>query len=177
MKQLFALITLCFFGLSMAQETKVVPEETITSIKKDIWIPFMEAYANLDSKKLKSIHSADIVRIYLDQNIVENGQSYMDNFGGFLNDMKQRDDRLGIAFTILTTAIDEKEELAYQTGYYRFSSKRKDDPDLVVRGYGLFNVGLKKEGGVWKLWLDSDKRINIDAAEFNSQDIIYELND
>lgn len=177
MKQLFTIVTLCFFGLSMAQETKVVSEEIITSIKKDIWIPFMEAYADLDSEKLKSIHSGDIVRIYLDQNTVESGQSYMENFGGFLDDMKQRDDRLGIAFVILSTAIDEKEELAYQTGYYRFSSKRKDDPELVVRGYGLFNVGLKKENNVWKLWLDSDKRINIDAAEFNAQDIIYELND
>lgn len=177
MKQLFACIALCFFGLSIAQETKAISEETIISIKKDVWIPFMEAYADLDSEKLKSIHSGDIVRIYLDQNTVESGQNYMDNFGGFLDDMKQRDDRLGIAFAILSTAIDEKEELAYQTGYYRFSSKRKDDPELVVRGYGLFNVGLKKENNVWKLWLDSDKRINIDATEFNTQDIIYELND
>ncbi|PWL38806.1 hypothetical protein DKG77_11220 [Flagellimonas aquimarina] len=177
MKQLFTCVALCFFASSIGQETKVISEETIISIKKDIWIPFMEAYANLDSEKLKSIHSADIVRIYMDQNTVENGQSYMENFGGFLDSMKQRDGRLGIAFAILSTAIDENEELAYQTGYYRFSSKRKDDAELIVRGYGLFSVGIKKIDGVWKLWLDSDKRINIDAAEFNNQDIIYELND
>ncbi len=176
MKQLFTLITLCFFGVSVAQETKKISEETMSAIKKDIWIPFMEAYADLDSEKLKSIHSADIVRIYLDQNTVENGEDYMEHFGGFLDNMKQGGGRLGIAFVILSTAIDEKEQLAYQTGYYRFSSQRKDDPELAVRGYGLFNVGLKKEDGTWKLWLDSDKRINIHATEFNNQDIIYELN-
>ena len=135
----------------------------------------MEAYAELDAKKLKSIHAVDIFRVTIDQNEVRTGEAYLEEFGGFLEQVKDRKGKLGIAFAILTTAIDSSGDLAYQTGYYEFSSQGENDPNLVVRGYGLFNVGLRKTNGIWKLFLDSDKRIDITKAEFEDQEIVYRL--
>lgn len=135
----------------------------------------MESYAELDSEKLQSIHSKDIVRVLMDQNKVQSGQTYLDDFGGFLNQVKENEGKLGIAFAILTTAVNDAEDLAYQTGYYEFSSKNKEDQDLVVRGYGHFSVGLRKIGGSWKLFLDSDKRIDLTLEEFEQQKIVYRL--
>ena len=174
MKHLFKITLFLVVGYVSAQQNEV-PKEVIESIKTDVWIPFMESYADLDSDKLKSIHTKDIVRITIDQNEVKTGTSYLEHFGGFLDNVKQRGGQLGIAFAILSTAVDESQDIAYQTGYYRFSSKRKDDENLVPRGYGYFNVGLRKENGTWKLWMDSDKRTDISHSDFHNVDIIYDL--
>ena len=161
--------------LVVQSQKKEVSKTVVESIEKDVWVPFMESYTELDSEKLKSLHTSDIVRITLDNNVVKSGQTYLDEFGGFLNQVGENGGQLGIAFALLTTAINDTEDLVYQTGYYEFSSKNKDDQDLIVRGYGHFSVGLRKTEGIWKLFLDSDKRVNITKEEFESQEIVYRL--
>ena len=103
------------------------------------------------------------------------GESYLENFGNFVENVREQGNKIGIAFAILTTALDESEQLGYQTGYYRFSSQRPEDKDLVIRGYGKFHVGLKKEGGQWKIWLDSDRRIKLSHEDFKAEKVVYEL--
>lgn len=174
MKQLVAIALVFCLGTAIGQE-KEISQQTIKSIETDIWIPFMESYVELNPDKLKGLHSKDIIRIYLSRNEIKTGEPYLERFSSFLNSSKERGDKVAIAFTILSTAIDENETLAYQTGYYKFSSKRKDDSEMVVRGYGYFTVGLKKENDTWKLWLDSDKRTDISEEEFKSEGILYEL--
>ena len=176
MRQLSTLLLLCCFALSYGQRpAKQISNETLDAIKHDVWIPFMEAYDQSDSQKLKSIHSKDIVRVTQHQNQIETGESYLQGFGGFVESVKERGSQIGIAFAILSTAMDDTGELAYQTGYYRFSSRHGDDEDFVVRGYGAFSVGLKRENNSWKIWLDSDKRIDLSHEEFNTQEIVYKL--
>lgn len=167
MKQSILTAVLCCFSLfSFGQTTDEIREE----IKKDVWLPFMEAYDESDPEKLKSIHTKDIVRVIMEQGEIKTGESYLENFADFV-----ASNRVGIAFAILSTSVDPNGELAYQNGYYRFSSKGDTDENLVVRGYGEFNVGLRKENGSWKIWLDSDKRTPISHEEFNTQKIRYEL--
>lgn len=176
MKQLTAIVLFCTFVLSYGQRPpKDIPQETLEAIKTEVWIPFMEAYDQSDSQKLKSIHTQDIFRVTQDQNQVETGESYLEEFGNFVKTVKARGSQIGIAFAIRSTALKDAGDMAYQTGYYRFSSKRGDDEDLVIRGYGEFNVGLRKENGTWKIWLDADKRIQLSPEDFNAQEIVYEL--
>ncbi len=177
MKYLTILALSLFFGLTFGQpkQKAEVSKAILESIKKDVWVPFMEAYDQSDSATLKSIHAQDIVRVTLANNTIETGASYLENFGGFVENIKEKGGQLGIAFAILSTAINEEKNMAYQTGYYRLSSKRADDPNLVVRGYGHFSVGLKKMDGKWKIWLDADKRADITHEEFKAQEIIYAL--
>lgn len=177
MKRLATLLILLFFGLAFGQQPQQVQisEQILETIKKDVWTPFMESYDESDSAKLKSIHSKNIIRVTIDQNQIEMGESYLENFGNFVENVQKQGNKIRIAFAILTTALDESEQVAYQTGYYRFSSKRSEDKDFVVRGYGKFHVGLKKEGDQWKIWLDSDKRIKLPHEDFNTQKIVYEL--
>lgn len=167
MKQsLLALIFCCLTLFSFGQTS----DEIIQEIEKDVWIPFMEAYDESDPEKLKSIHTKDIIRVIMEQGEIKTGESYLGNFADFV-----ATNRVGIAFAILSTSVDPNGELAYQNGYYRFSSKGENDNDLVVRGYGEFNVGLRKENGSWKIWLDSDKHASIFHEEFNTQKIVYKL--
>jgi len=174
MKPILLFLLFCFTAFCFAQQKKI-SEEALEKIRKDIWIPFMEAYTELDSEKLKSLHTDDIFRVTIDQNEVRTGQSYLEDFGGFLDQVQKDGGGLGIAFALESTAMDGSGDLAYQTGYYEFSSKGKDDPNLMVRGYGHFNVGLRKVNGVWKLFLDSDKRVDIDLEEFEKQEMVYRL--
>ena len=162
-----------FSGFSQKRE---VSTAVIEKIKKDVWIPFMEAYAQLDTEKLKSIHDSDIFRVTIDQNTVKTGQSYLNDFGGYLDQIKKNGGGLGIAFAVVTTAIDSSGDLAYQTGYYEFSSKSNEDQNPIVRGYGHFSVALRKTEGLWKLFLDADKRVDITLEEFENQEIVYRLN-
>ncbi len=168
--------SLLFFPIIfLCAQQKPVNQDVIDSIKNDVWTPFMESYAELDSDKLKSLHTNDIVRILIDQNKIQSGQTYLNDFGGFLEQVEENEGELGIAFAILTTALNGSKDLAYQTGYYEFSSRNDDDQNLVVRGYGHFNVALRKVDGVWKLFMDVDKRVNINLEEFESQEIVYRL--
>nr|WP_299173466.1 nuclear transport factor 2 family protein [uncultured Allomuricauda sp.] len=175
MKQALTILFLCCAFSSFGQQKNTVSDEVIEAIRDDVWIPFMEAYAEFDSDKLKSIHSKDIVRVTIDQNQIETGEKYLENFGDFLQHMKQAGNEVAIAFAIQSTAIDEGGALAYQTGYYRYSSKRNGEEKLTPRGYGYFNVALKKESEMWKLWLDSDKQTDISDKDFQAQEILYEL--
>ena len=176
MKHLITLTLVLYVGMTFGQMQQTqISDALLQSIEKDVWIPFMEAYDESNSKKLKSIHSKDIVRVTVDQNQIETGEAYLEHFGGFVESVKQRGGQLGIAFAILTTATNENGTLAYQTGYYRFSAKQAGDKELKVQGYGHFNVGLRKENGTWKIWLDSDARTDISHEDFNTQEIIYEL--
>ncbi|MEW2922152.1 hypothetical protein AB1A65_11825 [Muricauda sp. ANG21] len=176
MKQLTTLLLLGCFALSYGQQPpKDIPQEILEAIKTDVWIPFMEAYDQSDSQKLKSIHTNDIVRVTLDQNQVEMGETYLESFGNFVESVKSRGDHVNIAFAVVSTAINDNYDVAHQTGYYRFSSKRSGEEAFTVRGYGEFNVGLRKENGSWKIWLDSDKRIQLSPEDFNAQEIVYEL--
>lgn len=175
MKQSTTIFLLLCSMLSFGQKENTISEEIVAAIKKDVWIPFMESYAELNPIKLKSIHTQDIVRVTIDQNEIELGENYLEYFGGFLVNVKQQGSKVGIAFAILSTAVDESEEMAYQTGYYRFSSLDKTSDEMVVRGYGYFNVGLRLEKGQWKIWLDSDRGSDISHSEFRNQKTLYEL--
>ncbi|NAY90868.1 DUF4440 domain-containing protein [Muricauda sp. JGD-17] len=177
MKPFITPFFLLVFGLTLAQQQQPVQisEDILKSIEQDVWIPFMEAYDQSDSQKLRAIHSKNIIRVTMAQNQIEIGEAYLDNFGNFVENVKENGSKIGIAFALLTTALDKTEQLAYQTGYYRFSSKHHDEKELMVRGYGEFSVVLKKENGQWKIWLDADKRINLSHEDFNGQKMIYKL--
>jgi len=161
-------------SLLFAQQ-KQVPKEIIQSIEQHVWIPFMEAYSELDASKLVGLHSKDIVRVFLATNDIQTGEPYLEGFGAFLENTKENGGQVGIAFALKSTAVDASGSFAYQTGYYEFSSKNKDDPDFIVRGYGQFNVGLQKIEGTWKLFLDADERIDLTLEEFENQDMVYRL--
>lgn len=171
-----AIILLLYFSFTLihGQENQV-SEEIIESIKTDVWIPFMEAYRDFDEEKLKSIHTANIIRINIDGNKVRTGKTYLNEFASFLPRMKDKGDKVGIAFAILTTAVDESKQIAYQTGYYQFLMRAKEEEKQTPRGYGYFHVGLKIDGEKWKIFLDSDKKIVMNHAQFEGKPTLYRI--
>ena len=171
-----AIILLLYFSFTIihGQENQV-SEDIIESIKADVWIPFMEAYRDFDEERLKSIHTANIIRINIDDNKVRTGETYLNEFASFLPRMKDNGDKVGIAFAILTTAVDESKQIAYQTGYYQFLMQAKGEEKRTPRGYGYFHVGLKIDEGKWKIFLDSDKKVDMNPAQFEGKPTLYRI--
>ncbi|NQZ43662.1 MAG: hypothetical protein HRT65_05075 [Flavobacteriaceae bacterium] len=174
MKRLTIILSLLTLSFCMAQQREIEPS-LLAEIESDVWIPFMEAYADLDAAKLKSIHTEDIFRVTLDNNTVRTGIPYLERFGGFLESTKANEGGLGIAFALVSTAVNETKDLVYQTGYYEFSSKNAEEPQPLVRGFGFFTVGIRKTEMGWKLFHDVDKRVDLTREVFEAQSKVYRL--
>ena len=171
-------LSICFtYSNAFSQQMKPVQVDSliVTSIKNDVWIPFMESYRELDAKKLKSIHSPDIIRVSIGMNKIESGSDYLDNLETFFQRIKKMNRQMDITFSIVSSATTE--DKVYQTGYYVFSSKTKDEEQFVPRGFSSFNVMLTKDkvSGRWKISLDSDKQVQLTLEEFMKSGTIYKL--
>ncbi len=162
---LFTLILLPSKVLAQQGKPLEVSKEITEAILKDVWQPFMESYRELDIKKFQSIHASNLTRVSIDMNKIENTSTYFKNLDGFFQSVIKMNRQMDIKFSILSSATSE--DKAYQTGYYCFSSRASDSESFQPRGYGLFNVILIKEDGVWK--------ISMDADEFRKSGVIYEL--
>ena len=165
-------LTLNAWGQDRLVQNPVTPEH-LEEIKKDVWTPFMESYRELDAEKLQSIHTADIVRVEVDNGIIEAGDKYLGNLERFFTYVEERERQMDISFTIMTTSIGEG--IGYQTGYFRVRSKDKTEDEYTPRGFGFFNVLLKKQEGKWKIAMDSDKPATITNEEFQSSEVLYTL--
>lgn len=174
MKYFIVTFFILFANIGFGQNPKV-SEDIILTIKNDVWIPYMEAFQNLDTDKFESIYTKDIIRVEMEKNSIKLGKTYFQDFGLFLKDTQKEGGGIRVVFVIISTAIAPNQKVAYQTGYYQFSLKKADEKDFNIGGYGYFNVGLKKQKGKWKIFLDSDKEANISEQEFRQAGDLYKL--
>lgn len=172
----FAIFTI---NITVAQQMKqpkplVVDSQIVASVKKDVWIPFMESYRDLDRQKLISIHAPDITRVSINSNKIESGSDYLDNLGSMFQMVKRMNKEMSIMFSIISSATTKNK--VYQTGYYIFSSRVKGG-EFKPRGKSFFSVILikDKDTGTWKISLDADKKTQFTQEEFMNSGTIYKL--
>lgn len=178
MKQLFSICLFILFLFSNSlhsQQMKPVEVDSliVASVKKDVWIPFMESYRDLDFKKLESIHSPDITRVSIDLNQIESGAPYLKNVGSFFERIKSLNYQMRITFSIVSSATTENR--VYQTGYYTIGLRANDQQPFQSRRYSAFSVLLTKQNGSWKISFDSDKEVKLSKEEFTKSGTIYKL--
>lgn len=178
-KYLAAFILMATFNTVFSQQRKIVEVDSqiVAAVKKDVWIPFMESYRDLDGNKLKSVHTTDITRVSLNTNKIESGSDYLDNQAYMFSMIKKMNRQMRITFSIVSTATSK--DKVYQTGYYIFSSKKADDEHFTPRGYSFFSVLITKdqESNTWKISLDADKKVSITQEEFMKSGTIYALDE
>ena len=176
LRHLFIVVLYLVSNNAFSQQPKPldVDTEIVASIKKDVWIPFMESYRDLDSKKLISIHTPDITRVSVNSNKIESGSVYLENINSFFERVEKMNREMSITFSIISSATTENK--VYQTGYYIFSSRAKGE-EFKPRGYSSFSVILTKDkdSGTWKIALDADKQVKFTQEEFMNSGTIYKL--
>ncbi|MFD2568806.1 hypothetical protein [Pseudotenacibaculum haliotis] len=157
-----------------AQQMKALEPDAaiVEAVKKDVWVPFMESYRDLDFSKLKSIHSSKVTRVSVDMNKINFGEPYLNEMGGFFKQIKQLNYQMQITFSIVSSATTK--DTVYQTGYYTIGLRKNDQTPFQTRGYSSFSVLLTKENGKWKISFDADKKTNVTKEEFE-KGVVYSL--
>lgn len=173
-RKFFGFILIVFPLLAQAQwAPPPVPDTLLNSIASDIWIPFMEAYRDYDSKKIMSLHTIDVIRVSEKSGTIDQGQAYIEAFGKAVSSWQEQDREMRIAFSIINTSYGSG--LVSQRGYYRISAREPGEESITPRGYSEFNVILRHENGQWKFALDSDRRVEITEEDFQATGLVYQL--
>lgn len=158
MKTLFAIALSLWTVSSFAQQT------TQDDINRDVWYNFMQAYQDLDASLFNQIHTDDVIRVVIDQNMMFVGQEYKDrnleNFNRWnANNVKQK-----IEFSFYNRA--SKNGIAYETGIFKLTRYQGFESKSY---YGKFHVTLKKIAGTWKIYIDSDTS---ESGTINEEDFL-----
>lgn len=159
MKILFSCILICCFSSVIAQNNA-----TETEINKQVWLPFMKAYQEMDAAGFMSLHAKDLIRVPVDAGKILTYEEYA------LGNQKsnayhsQHKRKQSIAFSFENRIHNEN--TAFETGYYKITSTEADGK--VNYYFGKFTVALRKIEGQWKIVLDSDTGKNITETMFLS---------
>ena len=125
----------------------------LKEVNRDIWQPFIEAYATLDAEKYKSLETEDFIRAE------GNGKSlpsYTDYFKGvdkWFSDLKKDKRKLSISFRFTERFANGK--TASERGIYELKSYDAIGKE-TWKGYGEFHVFLRKINNSWKIVVDYD---------------------
>lgn len=121
-------------------------EHTIREINQQVWVPFIQSYAEADGDLHASLYSKDIVRV--NRGNVTSGDTYIERMRNYVDGLRGRGGR-AIAFRFSERSSNE--DAAYETGVFRLM---RDDGTAA---YGQFEVIIRKEDGRWKLTFDHDQ--------------------
>ena len=175
-KTIFVLGLLYFTFTNIAHSQFSIKDDSkiIEQVKKDVWIPFLEAYRDLDIDKMLSIQDPEITRVSIDKNKVEEAQDYFKGLMIFFGSIKTAGYKMNIRFSIVSSAVSENK--VYQTGYYTVGLQAKGAADFKPTGYSSFTVLLtKKADEKWKISLDADTKSKLTEAEFLASGVLYQL--
>lgn len=168
------LLSLFFVSSVFAQQKTVTVDSLIVeSVKKDVWVPFMESYRDLDFQKLKSIHTSDITHVGVHLNQIETGADYLKNLNAFFEQIKSLNYQMNITFSIVSSATTKNK--VYQTGYYTIGLRANENASFQSTGYSSFSVLCIKENGTWKISFDADKKVKLTQEEFEKAGVVYKL--
>ena len=147
MKNLILIFTLLLSNLLIAQEQDSIQK----IINEQVWYPFVETYNNLDAEGFMDIHTDDIIRIGREGKSIRIGQEYAESQIKSAARSKERKSKRSISFSF--TERFAKDDMAFESGYYKVEWESGEKSGI---SYGEFQVILKQEDGVWKIFVDSD---------------------
>ena len=148
MRFLFAFVFSIICNLLSAQATN-----ELDLINKQVWFPFISAFQNLDEEGFLSLHYKNMIRLNMDEDIKSDYDTYFQSQKDHNDYYRKSQKKKLLELRFLHRSIHES--FAYEMGYYKSSDydlNKKEQFDY----YGKFNIILKKEMGVWKIYMDAD---------------------
>ncbi len=137
----------------------------LREIDRDIWAPFMEAYATEDAGKYINLHTPDLVRATGGKDAgVKDLANYKANVQGQFEWTKGQKAKPSIAFAFFERVAGAA--TASERGIYRYTLTYSDGEQFHY--YGKFHVILRKMDGTWKIAVDydSDEDGGVGEADF-----------
>lgn len=153
-------------ALAQPAPPKPADPALLAELDRDIWQPFVKAFAERDAEGYIALHSPALVRGMGDMKRVETYASWRENTLAMFKRLAERDVRPAIRFRFLERIAGA--EAASERGIYEFTAT--DAKGEVRRFYGKFHVIARKEEGRWKIAVDYDSSEGgtIDEASFRA---------
>lgn len=137
---------LLFYGIVFSQNAPKVDHSA--EIDRQIWDPFIKAYATNDVDLFNSLHTKDVLRA--GPWGFAQGDTYMENNRQHFAKTKAGERHIAFAFEYRV----HEATIGYETGVYKLT--RIEASGDSSSHYGSFQVVLKKEGDTWKIAQDWD---------------------
>lgn len=158
MKKMLLYLFLCT-TISNHAQTKT---DYLKDINRDVWLPFIEAYATCDAEKYKNLQSEDFIRAEGNGKSLPTYQEYFDNVADWFKTIKSEGQKLAIAFRFTERLANDK--VASERGIYELKAFSKDGQE-TWKGYGKFHVFMRKINDKWKIVVDYDSNENKTITE------------
>lgn len=164
MKKLLSIIlSLLIINAISAQSVKLQQE-----IDEQVWIPFMHSFGTDNNQLFQSVHSKEVVRVVQDQNEIFGYDRYFKKVPDSIKTLwSQWEKKIELRF-IQRIASEDK---AFEVGYYRTTS-HNTKTGQSRKSIGKFHVLLRKENGVWKIYLDADTSNGVTEEDFENAETL-----
>ena len=166
MKRLAFAALLCLSLAAQAQQPPPKPAdpEILKALDREIWEPFVRAYAEHKPEDYIALHSKQLVRVSAEQESIDPYDLWVERTRGMFKSFADRGRRMSIAFRF--TERIASADTASERGIFEFSVLAPNAEPR--RFYGKFHVLSRKEEGRWKILADYDSREGgtIDAASY-----------
>lgn len=116
-----------------------------------VYSRFAEGYRKLDADLVASLYTRDASYLTPGRNITTGRKSIKKSFSSFFSNVRQRGERVSIAFRIVQRDVDAR--LAFDVGIYTVSYTAGDR--VIRRSRGKFVVvAVKGADGLWRFRVD-----------------------
>lgn len=149
MRGAFLLITLC----SVASFAQTAQQE----INEQLWKPYLKASSEFDGAAFMAAHSRSLVQASLEsKRVLDYDQHEASILPGFAR--IRGEGKITRTTEMRFTARIASGEVAYERGYFKSTTRRANGETRI--GYAEFYMVLRKEKGVWKIFVDADSSLN-----------------
>jgi len=136
--------------------------DIVEELRRDIWRPFVEAYANRDVEAFGALHAPDLIRAEAASGWAGGLDEYVERVGAFFADMTAKDADLRIAFRFGEHVTSG--EVASERGVYQIVMAVPGEQELTF--YGRFHTFARKAGGRWRIVVDHDTDRDVGEDDF-----------
>jgi ketosteroid isomerase-like protein len=140
-----------FFFLFVASSA-LNAQDAQKQINEQVWKPFIKTFNEHNTSGFMTVHSKDVTRSPRDSKSVWNWEEYSkEQAAGDQQDIKEKRKRtLELRFTERINSKDRAIDVGvYKTSYLLQDGSKQDY-------FGRFHVVLRKEKGIWKIFVDTD---------------------
>ena len=145
MKFLFTLVASLILSAAVAQTSE-------KEINQQVWKVFIKSYNAFDTEQFMSLYSKDVVRVPQDEKKIFSFAEYKKNINR--ENQFNKNYKIKASLEIRFTQRISTPTTAFETGIYKISMVENTGKKAVI--YNRFQVLLRKENGVWKIFVDTD---------------------
>ncbi|MBC7937312.1 MAG: nuclear transport factor 2 family protein [Rhizobacter sp.] len=137
-------------------------------IDEQVWKPFIRYFNSDDREGFKSVHSKEVTRVIQDGKDIFGYEQY---FKPLPDSLKNQKTEWIKNIELRFVQRIAKNDRAFEVGYYK-TTYTNNKTGEKTSNIGKFHVLIRRENGVWKIWMDADTSEGATEDAFNKAEVI-----